>query len=58
MLLLNKVLSDGNTLYRQGRLAEAETRYRYGLRKVRESLIRVLIKYEYMYVLLLIKKPL
>ena len=35
LVLLNKVLEDGNTLYRQARLEEAALRYRYGLRKVR-----------------------
>ena len=34
LVLLNKVLEDGNTLYRQARLEEAALRYRYGLRKV------------------------
>ena len=34
LVLLNKVLEDGNTLYRQARLEEAALRYRYGLHKV------------------------
>ena len=34
LVLLNKVLEDGNCLYRKGRLEEAEQRYRCGLRKV------------------------
>ena len=34
LVLLNKVLEDGNCLYRKGRLDEAEQRYRCGLRKV------------------------
>merc|ERR1719234_1405539 len=34
LVLLNKVLEDGNCLYRKGRMEEAEQRYRCGLRKV------------------------
>merc|ERR1719150_2273381 len=34
LVLLNKVLEDGNCLYRKGRLEEAEQRYRCGIRKV------------------------
>lgn len=34
LILLNKLLEDGNTLYRQGRLPEAAHRYRYAIRRL------------------------
>ena len=34
LILLNKLLDDGNTLYRQGRLPDAAHRYRYALRRL------------------------
>ena len=34
LILLNKLLDDGNTLYRQGRQPEAAHRYRYALRRL------------------------
>ena len=34
LILLNKLLDDGNTLYRKGRLSEAAHRYRYALRRL------------------------
>ena len=34
LILLNKLLEDGNTLYRQGRLPDAAHRYRYALRRL------------------------
>ena len=34
MILLNKLLEDGNTLYRKSRFAEAAHRYTYALRRV------------------------
>lgn len=33
LILLNKLLEDGNVLYRKGRLKEASHRYGYALRK-------------------------
>lgn len=33
LLLLNKLLEDGNTLYRKNRLQEASHRYQYALKK-------------------------
>lgn len=37
LILLNKLLEDGNVLYRKGRLKEASHRYAYALRKFPES---------------------
>ena len=34
LILLNKLLEDGNMLYRQGHLAEASHRYRYALKRL------------------------
>lgn len=34
LLLLNKLLEDGNILYRKNRLQEAAHRYQYALRKI------------------------
>ena len=34
MLLLNKLLEDGNVLYRKGQLKDAVYRYQYALRKI------------------------
>ena len=34
LILLNKLLEDGNTLYRQAALGEASTRYRYAVRRL------------------------
>lgn len=34
LLLLNKLLEDGNILYRKNRLQEAAYRYQYALRKI------------------------
>lgn len=36
LLLLNKLLEDGNILYRKNRLQEAAHRYQYALRKLPE----------------------
>lgn len=36
LILLNKLLEDGNVLYRKGRLKEASHRYAYALRKFPE----------------------
>lgn len=33
LILLNKLLEDGNVLYRKGRLKEAAHRYQYALKK-------------------------
>lgn len=37
LLLLNKLLEDGNTLYRKNRLQEASHRYQYALKKFPEG---------------------
>ena len=34
VILLNKLLEDGNTLYRQQRILEASHRYRYALKRL------------------------
>ena len=34
LILLNKLLEDGNMLFRQGQLADAAHRYRYALKRV------------------------
>lgn len=34
LILLNKLLEDGNTLYRKNRLQEASHRYQYALKKI------------------------